>query len=109
MQTRRGDLINGVSFLDLRPDRNKRTLSETPQKPPSLYKQYEEATMSKTAIPRKPARQFSKMRCKSSMRSHEEKSSVSIVTPLGGKNGEPFKVRPSASVTRDAMGRRNSK
>ena len=65
--------------------------------------------MSKTAIPRKPARQFSKMRCKSSMRSHEDESSVSNVTLVGWDIGEPFKVRPSASVTRDAMGRRNSK
>ena len=65
--------------------------------------------MSKTAIPRKPARQFSKMRCKLSMRSHDDKSSVSNVTVVGGENGEPFKVRPSESVTRDAMGRRNSK
>ena len=108
VQTRRGDLINGVSLLDNRLDRNERTLSFTPQKPPSLYKQYEEATMSKTAIPRKPVRQFSKMRDKLSMRSHDE-SAVSVVTPAGMKNGESFKVRPSERVRRDAMGRRKSK
>ncbi len=108
VQTRRGDLINGVSLFDVHLDRNKRTLSETPQKPPSLYKQYEEATMSKTAIPRKPVRQFSKMRYKLSMRSHEE-SAVCTVTPVEGESGEPSKVRPSESVRRDAMGRRNSK
>lgn len=85
-----------------------RTVSEMPQKRPSLYKEYEETTMSKTAIPRKPTRQFSRMRANLSMRSQEEKSAASIVVPAGRKNGESFKVRPSDSARRDPMGKRKS-
>ena len=109
MQTRGGDLINGMSWLTFSPAEIPRTLSETPHQPPSLHKQYEEATMSKTAIPKKPARQLSKKRANLSMRSQEVKSVVSIVAPAGRKYGESFKVRPSESARREATMKRNSK